>query len=203
MLRYLFILLLFTAPLFALSDAEIKEAYYKSYNYEKIADYRDAIKSLSPVVKEYPKGYTVNLRLGWLYYLNENYADALKHYEVAMQTAPYSAEAKLGHLLPLLAQQKYEQVESEAYQILELDYNSYYGNLRLSIALRWQGKLDLAAKVDIKMLTLYPTDVNFLTELGLVRFYQGDKEAAGKIFTDVQILDPENETAKEYLGKLR
>ena len=96
MYQKILVFLLMAVPLFALTDEEIREAYYKSYNYEKIGDYRNAMNALSPVLKEYPKAYTVNLRMGWLYYLNENYADALKHYEASMKVAPAATEARLG-----------------------------------------------------------------------------------------------------------
>ena len=82
------------------TDAEIREAYHKSYRYEKAQNYTDAIKALAPVVTAYPAGYTVNLRLGWLNYLTGGYATARKHYEAAIKTAPDSIEAKLGHTLP-------------------------------------------------------------------------------------------------------
>jgi len=139
--------------------------------------------------------------MGWLYYLNQNYANSLEHYNKAKTISPYSLEAKLGYSLPLLAQQKYDQVEAETYQILNFDYYNYYGNLRLAFALRMQGKLELAEKITSKMLTIYPIDVSFLLEYGLVKYAQGDKETAVKTFIDVQILDPENVTAKEFLKK--
>ncbi len=201
MKKVLLLGLIFVSLALALTDEEIKEAYHKSYNYEKIGDYRNAIKAMMPIFKEYPDGYTVNLRLGWLYYLNENYANSIEHYQKAMVKAPYSLEAKLGYTLPLLAQGKFEQVEAETYQILNIDYYNYYGNLRLAYVLRMQGKLEMAEKVALKMLTAYPTDVSFLTEYALIKFAQGEKETALKTFMDVLILDPENVTAKEYLKK--
>ncbi len=186
---------------FALTHEEIKDAYYKSYNYEKIENYTDAIKAIMIVYQEYPNGYTVNLRLGWLYYLNENYANSLSHYEKAIQISPYSIEAKLGHLLPLLAQEKYGEVEKEAFKILDVDYYNYYGNLRLIFALRMKEKYDVAEKIALKMLAVYPIDVSFLTEFGLIKHAQGKVDRAIQIFSDVLILDPENITAKNYLKK--
>ena len=195
----LFLFIFYTA--FGLSYDEIKDAYYKSYQYEKTGNYEDAIKSLMPVYKSYPEGYTINLRLGWLYYLNKKYANSIFHYEKAMKSAPYSIEAKLGYTLPLLAQGKYADVEKVCYQILNTDFYNYYGNLRLSFVLRMQKKYDIAEKVINKMLVIYPTDLNFLLELGLLKFFTGKKDEAKKILRDLLILDPENVTAKEYLEK--
>ncbi|WP_242462899.1 tetratricopeptide repeat protein [Persephonella atlantica] len=184
---------------YALEYQEIKKSYYRSYQYEKTGDYENAIKALMFVYNEYPDGYTVNLRLGWLYYLMKRYANSVFHYKKAIKAAPYSVEAKLGYTLPLLAQKKFSEVESICYQIINTDFYNYYGNLRLSYALRMEKKYETAVKIAQKMLALYPTDINFLMELALSKFSLGKKEEAKKIFLDVLILDPENITAREYL----
>ncbi len=57
------LLILLAVCLFAFSNKDIQNLYYKSYNYEKMGDYKDAIKVLIPLYKKYPKGYTLNLRL--------------------------------------------------------------------------------------------------------------------------------------------
>jgi tetratricopeptide (TPR) repeat protein len=199
MKKIILISLLILRSLFALTDEEIKDAYYKSYNYEKMENYTDAIKAIMPVYNDYPETYTVNLRLGWLYYLNQNYANSLEHYGKAIKISPYSLEAKLGELLPLLAQERHGDVEKKAFQILDVDYYNYYGNLRLVYALRMQQKLDVAEKIALKMLAIYPIDVSFLSEYALIKFARGEKESAFKLFYDILILDPENVTAKSYL----
>jgi len=194
-----FLIYIFSAV--ALDYEDIKRSYYRSYQYERTGDYENAIKALSFVYNEYPDSYTVNLRLGWLYYLAKKYANSIFHYEKAIKAAPYSIEARLGYTLPLLAQAKFGDVEKVCYQILNTDYYNYYGNLRLSYVLRAQKKYKMAEEVATKMLTIYPTDVNFLMELALSRFYQGNKKEAYRLFKDILILDPENTTAKEFLKK--
>jgi len=62
-----------------------------------------------------------------------------------------------------------------------------------------QKKYDLAEKVSKKMLYIYPTDINFLTELGIIEYLKGSKKEAIKIFKNILILDPENSTAKKYV----
>ncbi|MCB0288303.1 MAG: hypothetical protein KDE57_16700 [Calditrichaeota bacterium] len=198
-MKKMLLLLLVSANLLALTDAEIRDAYYKSYNYEKIQNYSDAINTLMPVYNEFPNTYTVNLRLGWLYYLSTNYANAISHYDRSIKISPYSLEAKLGRLLPLLAQHRYGEVEKEAFQILNVDYYNYYGNLRLAYALRMQQKFDVAVKITQKMLAIYPIDVQFLTEFALGKIGLGETDEAMAVFSNILILDPENVTAKSYL----
>lgn len=203
MKNYIFVvLILLTISAVAQTTTDpIMQAYHKSFDYEKTQNYDDAISVLLPILKDYPNGFTVNLRLGWLYYLNGNFANSLRHYEKAITVSPYALDAKVGHLLPLMAQQKFEEVENEAFQILNTDYYNYYANLRLLYALRMQEKWDVAEKVVIKMLTVYPIDTAFLNELALIKQGQGDESGAQAIFYQVIILDPYNAIATRALKK--
>ncbi len=200
MRRNLILCLLLLNLILALSPEQIKEAYERSYAYESVENYSMAIDALQPVLRVYPDGYTVNLRLGYIYYLNRNFANSLKHYEKAVQIYPESLEPRLGRLLPLLAQQKYREVEREAFSIINSDYYNYYGNLRLCVALREQNKNDTARKIALKMLHIYPIDVLFLTEYALTLWNLNEKEDALNLFWDILILEPENVTANYYLS---
>ena len=195
------ILLILNVLSFGLTNEEIKKAYWDSYNYEKMEKYKDAVKALMSVYNVYPNGYTINLRLGWLYYLNKNFSNSIYHYEKAIKVIPTSVEAKLGYTLPLLAQEKYDDVEKLCIKILNTDFYNYYANLRLAYVLRLKKDLKNAKKINLKMLSLYPTDVKFLTEYGLVLFAEKDYKKAKKVFEDILILDPLNITAKSYLKK--
>jgi len=187
---------------FALDYQSIKNAYQKSYLYEKVGDYKDAIRALMPVYEAYPDGYTVNLRLGWLYYLWGKYKNSIFHYRKAIRAIPTSVEAKLGLTLPLIAQQNWSEAEKVLYQILKIDYYNYYGNLRLCNVLEGEKKYSLVQSVAIKMLTVYPTSVPFLIYLAKSYYHLGYLKKAKKLFEDILILDPENVEAKTYLQKL-
>ncbi len=180
---------------------DIAGSYKRSFEYEGVQDYQNAIRALAPVYEAYPNGYTVNLRMGWLFYLNGNHANAAAHYEVATRTAPMAIEPKLGRLLPLLAQARWSDAEALAYQIVSVDHYNYYGNLRLAIALRMQGKADAAYQIALKMVLAYPTDLLHLVELAQIHDARGDEAEARRLFGEILILDPENETARRYLEK--
>lgn len=180
---------------------DVAGAYRRSFEYEKVQDHQNAIRALAPVYEAYPNGYTVNLRLGWLFYLNGNQANAAAHYEVAIRAAPMALEPKLGRLLPLLAQGRWAEAETLAYQIVSVDHYNYYGNLRLAVALRMQGKVDQAYQIALKMVGAYPTDLLHLVELAQIQDARGDQAEARRLFGEVLILDPENQTARRYLGR--
>jgi len=174
-----------------------------SYYFEKKGNYKKAIESLMIVYRYYPNGYTVNLRLGWLYYLMKKYKKSIYHYEKAIQVSPYSIEARLGLMLPLMAQGRYSDAEKVAYQILAIDYYNYYGNLRLIEVLKKEKKYKLASAVALKMLTIYPTDTKYLLELAITYIKLGKKKEAKRILEDILILDPSNSKARYFLRKLK
>ena len=204
-MRFLKLLPLFiflTQTLFALSYKQIKEAYHKSFFYEKIGDYKDAVRVLMPVYKAYPNGYAVNLRLGWLYYLMGKYDNSEYHYRKADKVISTSVESKLGLSLPLMAQERWSDAEQVLYKVIAIDYYNYYGNLRLAKVLGKEKKYKQQVAVALKMLNIYPTSVPFLVVLGEGYYHLGDLKKAEEIFKNVLILDPENLTAKGYLKKI-
>jgi len=185
-----------------MTDKEILECYTTSHSHERTQNYDDAISALAPLRRNNARDYTLNLRLGWLYYLSGNYANSRQYYQRAAVVSRSSVETRLGYMLPLLAQERYEEVESVARQVINIDYANYYANLRLAYALRLQKKHDQAEKVLDQMLLLYPSDVSFLTELGLVKEAQNEPQAARQIFYDVLTLYPDNATARYRLEHL-
>ena len=176
-----------------------REAYAKSYRYEKAQNYTDAIKAVTIVTE---KDYLYELRLGWLYYLSGNYANAKKHYQSAVAMAPSAIEPRLGMMLPLMAQSRYDEVETVAKQVLRVDPNNYIANLRLCISLRKSKKYENAIEVANRMLRLYPTDTSFLVEKGVSLSEKGDRSAARRPLNQVLTLDPENIVAKQQLKEL-
>lgn len=178
--------------------ADDGQVYATSYRYEKAGNYGDAIKSLM-VAEE--KQYLYNLRLGWLHYLAGNHANSRAAYLQAIQFAPKAVEPRLGYTLPLLAQERYAEVEQVARQVLMRDADNYYGSLRLSFALRMQKKLPQAEAICDNLVALYPSDVSVLVEKGLVEAALGERTNAARTFQRVLLLDPENTTAQFQLNR--
>lgn len=191
--RILLVTILFTTLLFGsrTNDTSIQKAYTLSYNYEQMGQYTEAIKVLAPIYKQYPNGYTLNLRYGWLFYLNRNYADALKHYQKASTLKPYAITPRLGIADVYLATASYKKVQTITAEILKTDYYNYYANLYFIKALIAQQKYTSSQQIVTKMLTLYPTDVIFLEQLA--RIYKATTSPYfEQLCKDILILDPNN-----------
>ncbi len=192
MMKKLLLILLLSNLLFSKSEFEqIQTAYMHSYNYENIGNYTEAIKVLSPIYSKYPKGYTINLRLGWLFYLSKKYADAIKHYNQASFANQFSIDPKLGLMRIYYDQSNYEKVEILAYDVLKTDYYNFYANLYALKALIAQKKYHLALQIAQKMLYLYPTNIDFLEQLVLI-YPHTSPQYLQKLYEDILILDPNN-----------
>jgi tetratricopeptide (TPR) repeat protein len=192
------LLLFFTVFLVA---GEIDNAYKNSYNYEKIGDYKDAIKVLIPIYKKYPNGYTLNLRLGYLFYLNKNYKNAISYYQKASLILPNSFEPKLGLMRVYLTMKNYQNVTNIGYSILKIDLYNYYANLYIINSLINQKKYDNALSLVNKMLTIYPTDITYLVKLAKIYEIKNPNYAKEIYENSILILDPNNVAAKIYLNR--
>jgi tetratricopeptide (TPR) repeat protein len=195
MKRIVFIFFTFS---FLFADTEfdkIKTQYFKSYDYEQMGKYSEAIKVLSPLYRRYPKGYTLNLRFGWLFFLDKKYNNAIKYYQKASLINTYALDPKLGLIRIYLATSSYKKAQTTATSILKIDFYNYYANLYMIKTLIAERKYDIASKNLEKMLALYPTDVLFLEEL--LRIYKYTKNKGfKKLQGDILILDPNNIMAR-------
>ncbi|MDF1876331.1 hypothetical protein JHD47_00690 [Sulfurimonas sp. SAG-AH-194-L11] len=189
----LFILSLFILTMLGASEEynSIKKSYLSSYNYEQMGKYSEAIKVLAPLHLKYPKGYTLNLRFGWLFFLDKKYNDAQKHYKIAALSKPYAIEPRLGLIRVDLATASYTKAEQVAQELLKVDYYNYYANIYITQALIAQKKYDIAYSVVSKMLAIYPTDVSFLELLALV-YEKTQSPYLEEVYEDILILDPNN-----------
>ncbi len=192
MKKIFFLLITFVCISFSADNFEdIKKQYFKSYDYEQMGKYSEAIKVLAPLYSKYPKGYTLNLRFGWLFYLNKNYNDAINYYKKASIINNYALDPKLGLIRIYLDTYSYTKAETISYEILKIDFYNYYANLYLIKALIFQNKLDTAKKITLKMLALYPTDILFLEQLAFIYEKQNNKYLQ-ELYKNILILDPNN-----------
>ena len=178
---------------------KILQQYRESYKYERITNFVDAVRVLLPIYKEYPDAYLINMRLGWLSYRMNKFRDAESYYKKAEFKMPGSIELKNKIIQVCLAREEWGKSEIKCNSVLTSDYYNYFTNLYLVQAYLAQKKYVEAEKIDRKMLYIYPADVSFLTNLGLVLNYQNKKAEALSVFQYIRILDPENLIAGNFV----
>ncbi len=197
------ILAAYGLPLHAadLNRSETAAAYYKSYDHERRQNYEAAIKDLSAVYGANPNDYLVNYRMGWLYYLDRNYSEAIKHLKIALAVSPESIEV-MNTIIPVYsAQADWPKVEAQSMAVLKIDFYNLTANYWYSHSLRMEKKYGPAIKVDRKMLTVYPTSATFLQQLGENLFLDNKKEESLSVFRKLKLLWPSNTVADQYLNK--
>lgn len=183
----LFVSLVFTSEAFGNSKTE----YAKSYDYEQVNKYKEAIKVLVPLYKKNPSDYTLNLRLGWLLSLQKHYKDSIKYYEKASLLCPKAIEPKLGLARVYLNAYSFTKAQHTIAEILKIDYYNYYANLYMIRSLIGQQKYSNAIEIIKKMRAIYPTDILFLEQLLVVYKYTNHKDYMS-VYEKILLLDPNN-----------
>ncbi|MBL6989245.1 MAG: tetratricopeptide repeat protein [Bacteriovoracaceae bacterium] len=195
--------LLIFVLLFVSSNAyskKISKIYANSYAFEKSGNYQKAIAEMMPLLKKFPKSYTANLRLGWLFLLKNKLKNSFKHYEKALKSFPASINPYLGLIKILMIQKKYVKAEVYCKGLTSIDYYNYSGNLYYISALIAQKKYSAALKVANRMLDLYPGSADFLINKGIILYWLNDTKNAKWFFNNVLYLFPKNPTALYYLS---
>ena len=195
----LVLLLFFGASMGQGEVGVVEKSYYSSYELEKQQRYGEAIKALAPVVKEYPQGYTVNYRSGWLSYLGGNYSSARKYYQVALTQYPSSVEVRKALILLEVARKEWKSVEREARIGRSIDYYNLDYNYWQMVALRKIGNSAAANKLAEQMSALYPTNVKVLMELVYNAQIAKNHASVMAYLSSVLILDPYNPEATDLL----
>ena len=174
--------------------------FKNSIEEESIGKYSQAILTLMKIYDKYTDEYTINLRLGWLHYLNKDYESSIKYYKNALAISyNKSIEAMLGATLPLAERGEWDNVKDFYKMILDIDENNYTANLRLGqIDLNTENYLSAKSYLS-KVVEVYPGDYETNLYLAWTYYYLGDKSTAYDLFIEVLTLNPRDESALEGL----
>ncbi len=179
------------------------DAFTASIKYETSKDYNNAIKELENIYNDFLDDYLVNLRLGWLYYLNGKQDLAIKYYNIAKNLSDESIESLLGLTLPYSAKGNWDKVKDIYKQILSKDPLNYTANYRLG-EIYFNSQDYLNAKKSFSIIySNYPSDYNTSLYLGWVYYYLGSYSKAKELFVNTLILNPGNQSAQKGLDLVK
>ena len=119
------------SPLFGQTFEATQQAFSKSYDYEKEGTYQKAIDELKNVYLA--DSYELNLRLGWLNYLQGQFTESSAYYQKAITLKPFSIEAKFGYVYPLAASGNWSLLKTQYLEILKIDPQNTLANYRLGL----------------------------------------------------------------------
>jgi tetratricopeptide (TPR) repeat protein len=182
-------------------DSDLQKAFKESYAFETKEQYTDAINVLKNVYEE--NSYEINLRLGWLYYLNKQYDESVQYYQKAGSLIPYSIESKFGIVNPYAAQEKWDKVAEQYVSILSIDPQNTLANYRLGLSYYYKADYTNAYKQFEKVVNLYPFDYNSVLMYAWANYQLGKSREAELMFNKVLLMSPDDKSALEGLGLLK
>ena len=176
----------------------MQEAFAKSFLAEDKADYTTALQAIQAIYSD--KSYLVNLRIGWLSYLNKDYANSVTYYKKAIALMPTATEPLWGLCNPLVAQEKWVELENNYKLIIRFDPKNSLVNYRLGMIYFYRKNYVDALKYFDVTLTLFPLDYDAITMSAWTNYYLGKKEEAKVLFNRVLLMYQQDASAIEGLA---
>jgi len=177
------------------------QAFTKSYEYEKKADYTNAISTIKAVYDR--SSYELNLRLGWLSYEAALYKESASYYQIAEDIMPLSIEAKLGYAYPAAALGKTDEVINLYQKILEGDPQNSTVNYKLGYMYYNKKDYQSALKYFEKVVNLYPFNYDGLLMYAWTNYQLGKTREAQVLFNKVLMLSPDDKSATQGLSLIK
>jgi tetratricopeptide (TPR) repeat protein len=186
---------------FAQTESSRQAYITKSYEYERASNYTAAIKELKKTYKA--DDYFVNIRLGWLNYLEKQYSESIKYYEKSIVLKPYAIEAKFGCIKPLSAIEDWEKVKIQYLQILKIDPQNTTANYWLGVIYYNRKDYNRALKLFERVVNLYPLDYDSVVMLAWTKLNLGKSAEAKILFKQALILRPNDSAATSGLKLIK
>jgi len=181
--------------------AKLTAAFSESYAKEKEGKYPEAVTALKAYYDA--NSYEINLRLGWLTYLQGQFSESLGYYNKAVDLMPYAIEPRFGVVLPASALGNWDLVVAQYDKILSIDPNNTVTLYRLGLILYDKKDYKQAYTYFEKVVNLYPFDYQSILMLGWSNYRLGKTREAKILFNKALLYYPEDASAKEGLGLIK
>ena len=196
--RILVLLMLCSLPVkFFAADQSF---WSKSYGLEQQLKYDEAIAHLQKKGTTSDNTEFLELRLGWLHYLNRDYNISINHYQKALKLNSRSIDGMVGILSPLAAQQRWNHITEICTQILNIAPFNYQAHLFLMQARQNQKRWSVLKLQAGSLAERFPTQVDPLIFLARAHLGTGDTQAAATAYRKVLMLYPTNVEAASFLA---
>jgi tetratricopeptide (TPR) repeat protein len=182
-------------------SAAWQEAFSTSYRAEADSQYAQAASALIKIYDE--KSYEINLRLGWLYYLQGAQEKAISSYRKASALMPAATEPWWGLVYPLAAREDWVQLEEVYQAILKLDPKNATANYRLGLIYYYRKNYTRALPHFELCLDMAPFDYDALLMNAWTQFFLGKTTNAKVLFQKVLLNRPGDVSALEGLSQIK
>jgi tetratricopeptide (TPR) repeat protein len=186
---------------FAQDYSKLTAAFSDSYAKEKSGKYADAVTALKTFYDA--NSYEINLRLGWLTYLQGQFSESLGYYNRAVELMPYAIEPRLGLVLPASSLGNWDMVIAQYSKILAIDPNNTVTLYRLGLISYDKKDYMQAYQYFEKVVNLYPFDYQSVLMLAWTNYRLGKIREAKILFNKALLYYPEDASAKEGLNLIK
>ncbi|WCT12572.1 tetratricopeptide repeat protein [Mucilaginibacter jinjuensis] len=193
--------LLLTLQLQAQTNAVLQKAFHNSYADETNKNYTAAINDISPYYAD--NNYEINIRLGWLNYLNQNYNASQSYYQKAVNLKPGSIEAKFGYVKPLSFLKSWDKVLDQYLSILKIDPQNTQANYWAGIIYYNHKQYDSAIKCFRGVINLYPFDYDGNHMIAWSLLLSGKKAEARPYFEKALLIKPGDDSSEDGLARCK
>ncbi len=177
------------------------DPWTESYRLEALSQYDNAAEVMGSIIKNNPKNNFAVSRRGWLNYLRGAHNESIRDYQKALEINPNSLDARLGLLLPLLAQQRWREASSHASKALKIAPWNYYAHVRLMISEEGEKKWGALAKHAKNVNQRYPSDATVLVYLARANDWMKKNKEARRAYEKVLERIPGHIEATQYLSR--
>jgi tetratricopeptide (TPR) repeat protein len=192
-------LILLVIRLQAQTNVVLQKAFHNSYADEQNKNYIAAINDIYPYLSD--NSYEVNIRLGWLHYLNKNYTASQSYYQKAISIKPGAIEAKFGYVKPLSFLQSWDKVLEQYLAILRIDPQNAQANYWAGVIYYNRKQYDAAIRCFKVVVTLYPFDYDGNHMLAWSSLMTGKKADAKPLFERALIIKPADASSTDGLNR--
>jgi len=176
-------------------------AFSDSYAKEKSEKYAEAATALKAYYDA--NSYEINLRLGWLTYLQGQFTESIGYYNKAIELMPYAIEPRFGLALPASAMGNWDMVLVQYNKILAIDPNNTVTLYRMGLISYDKKDYKKAYQFFEKVANLYPFDYQSMLMLAWTNYRLGKNREAKILFNKVLLYNPADTSAKEGLGLIK
>jgi len=195
------LILLLALQLQAQTNAVLQKAFRNSYTDELNKNYTAAINDISPYYAD--NNYEINIRLGWLNYLNQNYNASQSYYQKAVNLKPGSIEAKFGYVKPLSFLKSWDKVLDQYLAILKIDPQNTQANFWAGTIYYNHKQYDAAIKCFRAVINLYPFDYDGNHMLAWSTLLSGKKAEARPFFEKALLIKPDDASSEDGLARCK
>lgn len=203
MKRILLIIVFSAISLFSMAQDYTKliAAFSDSYDKEKAGKYGDAVLALKAYYAA--DSYEINLRLGWLTYLQGQFSESLNYYNKAIELMPYAIEPRLGVVLPASSLGNWDMAIAQYNKILSIDPNNTITLYRLGLIAYDKKDYNQAYQYFEKVVNLYPFDYQSVLMFAWTNYRLGKTREAKILFNKALLYYPNETSPKEGLNLIK